>query len=97
MKKVKHLPSVHALVDNEPQKVADQCCIPVVWTDHQVTRRQRLHGCNIPGHRDTYTSTHMCDVLEHLAREGWVDAILVCERPNLTHVACYIEFERLAQ
>lgn len=90
-----NLPKADDLTAHDPQYVADECRIPIVWTDHQATRRQRLHGANVPDGNRSYTSTHLVEVLEWLAHEGFVDAILICETPRTTHVACYIEFHPL--
>jgi len=96
MSTAKPLPAVHDLTQDDPQTVADECMIPVVWCDHQATRRQRLHGVNIPGNEHCFTSTHINEVLDHLSNEGFVDAIFICETPRRTHLACYIEFQPLA-
>lgn len=88
-------PTLEQLQNNDPQTIADQCGIPICWIDHQATRRQRLHGCNIPGGRRAYSSTHLNEVLAHLASEGYQDAILICETPRRTHLACYCTFAEL--
>ena len=95
MTETKALPTIDELKSHDPQTVADECRIPVIWCDHQATRRQRLHGANIPGDNHCYTSTHINECLEHLARAGFVDAIFICETPRRTHLACYITFAPL--
>jgi len=92
MRRNNNLPTVRDLTLDDPQTVADSCQLPVVWTDHQATRRQRLHGANLPGKPHAYSSTHINEVLQHLAMNGWTDAIFICETPRRTHMACLIEF-----
>lgn len=93
---IDELPDIGALHYHDPQSVADRCCIPVVWCDHQATRRVKLHGCNIPGMPNAFSSSHINEVLQHVADAGFVDAIFLCETPRRTHLACYIEFSPLA-
>ena len=87
--------SLADLQDNDPQTLADNLSTPVIWCDHQVTRRQRLHGLNIPGKRQVFSSTHLAEVLEQADKEGFVDAILICQTPAASHVACYITYHTL--
>jgi hypothetical protein len=95
MKKPDELPSIEDLVYGDAQVIADECGIPICWVDHQATRRQRIHGANIPGDTACFTSTHFNELLQHLDRQGFVDAIFICETPRRQHLACYIEFQPL--
>jgi len=87
--------TLEELQQNDPQTLADQLSTPVIWCDHQVTRRQRLHGLNIPGKRQVFSSTHLAEILEQADKEGFVDAILICQTPAASHVACYITYQTL--
>lgn len=87
--------TVDQLAQGDPQQLADECGIPVVWCDHQVTRRQRLHGANVPGGDNAYTSTHFNEILQHVALEGYDCGIFICETPRRQHLACYIEFHEI--
>jgi hypothetical protein len=86
------LPTLDDLEDQDPQTIADGCGVPILWADHQATRRQRLHGVNVPDGQQTWTSTHLNECLQHLDAEGYNEAIFICETPKRTHLACYIQF-----
>lgn len=85
-------PTLEDLHSADPQTIANRTGIPVLWCDHQVTRRQKLHGCNLPCGGPPYSSSHLNECLAHLDREGYTYAYLICETPRLKHLACYIEF-----
>jgi hypothetical protein len=87
--------TVDELAHNDPQTLADRLQAPVIWCDHQVTRRQRLHGVNIPNRLNAYTSTCLTEVLNHLAHEGYNFGIFIAETPRRTHLACQITFAPL--
>lgn len=95
MRSDNHVPTTEELVLNDGQFLADRYHLPVVWCDHQATRRQRLHGVNIPGNKKTFSSTHIVEVLTHVAQEGYDCAVFVCETPQGRHHACQIEFTPL--
>lgn len=80
---------------HDAQVIADKFHIPVVWADHQATRRMRLHGANLPSRSKAFSSTHINEVLEHLAHEGYDHAIFVCQTPAGIHLACQIDFQPL--
>lgn len=97
MRKPREQLTADDLAMHDAQALADAYQIPIAWTDHQVTRRQRLHGANLPGRPHAFTSTHINEVLQHLAMEGYQQAIFVCETPRRTHLACHIEFSPLRE
>lgn len=89
------LPSLGDLAQHDAQVVANDCDIPVIWCDHQATRRQRLHGANVPGGDSMYSTTHLTEAFNHISLEGYNCAILVCEDPAGKHHACYAEFHMI--
>lgn len=89
--------SIADLAADNPQTIADQCSMPVIYVDHQATRRNRLHGINLPGHEQGFSSSHLNEILEHLHTNGFLDAILICETPGRHHLACYIQVSQLEQ
>lgn len=89
------LPSIEDLTAHDPQQVADSLGIPVIWTDHQATRRQRLHGANIPGQEHAFSSTHINEILDIVHDNGFNDCIFICETPRRTHLAAFLHFEVL--
>ena len=91
------LPPINELIGHDPQALADELRMPICWTDHQVTRRQRIHGMNIPGQSEAFSSTHLNECLDEMHRLGFTDCILICEKPDMSHVACYCEFQALIQ
>ena len=95
MRNSNHLPDTEELALHDAQSICERYHIPVVWCDHQATRRQRLHGANMPGGKNAYTSTHFVEILEHLAQHGFDAAIFICEDPRGLHHACQIEFAPL--
>lgn len=95
MTKMQELPTAKEVALHDAQVIADRFSIPVIWCDHQATRRQRLHGANVPGRPNAYTSTHMTEILFFLDNEGWECGIFICETPQGVHYACQIDFTPL--
>lgn len=95
MKKSENLPTIDDLTAGDPQTIADQCGIPVIWMDHQATRRQKLHGANIPGESNAKSSTHVNELLDLIDKAGYQDCIFICETPRRTHMAAFLHFEVL--
>lgn len=92
MRMLKNLPTTEELALHDAQAISDRFHIPVIWCDHQATRRQRLHGANLPSRSKAYTSTHLNEILEHLAHEGYESGVFVCQTPSGKHLACQIDF-----
>ena len=92
MHKTNQLPSPRDIALDDAQIIANRYKIPVVWCDHQATRRQRLHGVNLPDQTNTFSSTHLTEVLQHIDQAGYNDAIFISETPRRQHLACQIQF-----
>lgn len=88
-------PAVSEIAAGDPQAIANELNVPIIWVDHQATRRQRLHGASIPGKPTSYSSSHMNECLEAIAEAGYETAIFICQTPAGEHLACYIEFSVL--
>jgi hypothetical protein len=87
--------TIDQITQGDPQTIADEIGVPIVWADHQATRRQRLHGANIPGMTHAYSSTHFNEILDHLHEAGYQDCIFICETPRRKHLAAFLRFEKL--
>lgn len=79
----------------DPAEIANKTRIPVIWCDHQATRRQRLHGITYPDAHEPWSSTHLVEVLEHMDETGYQCAIFMAEDPDGHAHAVWVEFAKL--
>lgn len=78
-----------------PQEIADRQGIPCVFCDHQATRRQRIHGAAMPYNSTGYSSTHLVEVLEYLAENGFNVCVFLCEHPDGRMLGAVCRFDAL--
>lgn len=84
------------LIGQAPNEIANNTGLPVVWCDHQATRRQRLHGITYPGTGAPWSSTHLTEVLEHMTETGHDRALFMAEDPRGHIHGCIVTFQPLA-
>lgn len=87
--------SISEITNKTPQEIADSTCLPVIFCDHQATRRQRIHGAALPSAPPGYSSTHILEVLEHLAEQGYDTAVFLAETPDGRMQGAMARFEAL--
>ena len=83
------------LQGKDPQEIATTTKIPVIWCDHQATRRQRLHGITYPDEAAAWSSSHLVEVLDHMEETGYTEAIFMAEDVKGWAHAVWVSFAKL--
>jgi hypothetical protein len=91
------LPPISEIAGLDAHDIAEKFSTPVVWVDHQATRRQRLHGVCLPGIPTVFTSTHLIEVLEHLDQWSFNSAFCIAEDNHGNQHAAFLEFRPLPE